>query len=183
MHAMLMGAAMLALAGPVSQDSVPLYDNLGEHHYRITTAEPIAQRYFDQGLRLYYAFNHAEAIRAFEEGARRDPSCAMCWWGVAVSLGPNINLPMDPSWSRWPSRRSGKPRPGPATSPRWSEPSSRPRPGGTGTRRGLIGPPGIRPMRVRSARWSGTTRPTWRQRPCSQSPHDPAAVVVLDPKG
>jgi tetratricopeptide (TPR) repeat protein len=96
MHAMLMGAAMLALAGPVSQDSVPLYDNLGEHHYRITTAEPIAQRYFDQGLRLYYAFNHAEAIRAFEEGARRDPSCAMCWWGVAVSLGPNINLPMDP---------------------------------------------------------------------------------------
>jgi tetratricopeptide (TPR) repeat protein len=96
MHAMLMGAAMLALAGPVSQDSVPLYDNLGEHHYRVTTAEPVAQRYFDQGLRLYYAFNHAEAIRAFEEGARRDSTCAMCWWGVAVSLGPNINLPMDP---------------------------------------------------------------------------------------
>jgi tetratricopeptide (TPR) repeat protein len=96
MHVMLMGAAMLALAGPAPQDSVPLYDNLGSHHYTVTTSEPTAQRYFDQGLRLYYAFNHAEAIRAFEEGARRDPSCAMCWWGVAVALGPNINMPMDP---------------------------------------------------------------------------------------
>jgi tetratricopeptide (TPR) repeat protein len=96
MQLALMGAAVLALAGPTSQDSVPLYDNLGTHHYRVTTSDPVAQRYFDQGLRLYYAFNHAEAIRAFEEGARRDPSCAMCWWGVAAALGPNINMPMEP---------------------------------------------------------------------------------------
>jgi tetratricopeptide (TPR) repeat protein len=96
MHAMLIGAAALALAGPAPQDSVPLYENLGNHHYPVTTAEPFAQSYFDQGLRLYYAFNHAEAIRSFEEGARRDPSCAMCWWGVAVALGPNINMPMEP---------------------------------------------------------------------------------------
>jgi tetratricopeptide (TPR) repeat protein len=75
--------------------SVPLYQNLGDHHYAITTGTPQAQRYFDQGLRLYYAFNHQEAIRAFEEAARLDPTCAMCPWGTALALGPNINAPMD----------------------------------------------------------------------------------------
>jgi tetratricopeptide (TPR) repeat protein len=75
--------------------NVPLYDNLGTHHYAISTDVPLAQQYFDQGLRLYYAFNHAEAIRAFEEAARQDPACAMCYWGTALSYGPNINLPMD----------------------------------------------------------------------------------------
>jgi tetratricopeptide (TPR) repeat protein len=75
--------------------AVPLYDNLGDHHYAITTRVPLAQRYFDQGLRLYYAFNHAEAIRAFNEAARLDPQCAMCYWGAALAYGPNINAPMD----------------------------------------------------------------------------------------
>jgi tetratricopeptide (TPR) repeat protein len=74
---------------------VPLYRNLGRHHYAITTRVSDAQRYFDQGLRLYYAFNHQEAIRAFEEAARLDPKCAMCPWGIALALGPNINAPMD----------------------------------------------------------------------------------------
>lgn len=74
---------------------VPLYEDLGAHHYRITTSVPLAQRYFDQGVRLYYAFNHQEAIRSFEEGARIDPVCAMCYWGIALSYGPNINAPMD----------------------------------------------------------------------------------------
>jgi tetratricopeptide (TPR) repeat protein len=95
-------AVISALAGS-PPDSVPLYRNLGNYH-RTVTAAPIAQRYFDQGLRLYYAFNHAEAIRAFEEGARRDPRCAMCWWGAALARGPNINAPMDtgavaPAWA------------------------------------------------------------------------------------
>jgi Flp pilus assembly protein TadD len=72
----------------------PLFDNLGDHHYAITTASPEAQRYFDQGLRLSYAFNHAEAIRAFKQGAAIDPQCAMCYWGVAYALGPNINAPI-----------------------------------------------------------------------------------------
>ncbi|MHB1168543.1 MAG: hypothetical protein ACYC28_04595 [Longimicrobiales bacterium] len=74
---------------------VPLYDNLGSHSYGITTRVPRAQQYFDQGLRLYYAFNHAEAIRAFRAAAEADHQCAMCWWGEALSYGPNINLPMD----------------------------------------------------------------------------------------
>ena len=86
-------------SGPLSQAteaaSVPLYDNLGLLHYPITTAVPLAQRYFDQGLRLYYAFNHQEAIRSFQEGARLDPTCAMCYWGIALAYGPNINAPMD----------------------------------------------------------------------------------------
>jgi tetratricopeptide (TPR) repeat protein len=76
-------------------DSVPLYDNLGDHHYEISSRVPLVQAYFDQGLRLYYAFNHAEAIRAFEEAARRDPNCAICYAGKAFALGPNINLPID----------------------------------------------------------------------------------------
>jgi len=80
---------------PPSQRSVPLYDNLGTLTHPVT-ATPLAQKYFDQGLRLYYGFNHEEAIRAFSEAARLDPRCAMAWWGVAIASGPNINLPMDP---------------------------------------------------------------------------------------
>jgi len=80
---------------PSDRPAVPLYDSLGDHHYTITTSDPMAQDYFDQGLRLYYAFNHAEAIRAFNEAARLDRQCAMCYWGTALAYGPNINLPMD----------------------------------------------------------------------------------------
>ncbi|HEX5385548.1 MAG TPA: hypothetical protein VFW66_02490 [Gemmatimonadales bacterium] len=72
----------------------PLFSNLGSLHHAVS-ASADAQPWFDQGLRLIYAFNHEEAIASFREGARRDPDCAMCWWGVAVALGPNINLPMD----------------------------------------------------------------------------------------
>jgi tetratricopeptide (TPR) repeat protein len=72
----------------------PLYTNLGSHHHPITTAFPEAQLYFDQGLTLSYAFNHAEAIRAFRQAAAIDPACAMCYWGVAYAYGPNINAPI-----------------------------------------------------------------------------------------
>ena len=61
----------------------------------ITTRVPAAQRYFDQGLRLVYGFNHGEAIRAFDEAARRDPDCAICHWGAALAYGPHVNAPMD----------------------------------------------------------------------------------------
>ena len=72
----------------------PLFDNLGKHHHPITTNSKMAQRYFDQGLILTYAFNHHEAIRSFREAARHDPTCAMAWWGVALAYGPNINAAM-----------------------------------------------------------------------------------------
>lgn len=81
-------------AAPATE-SVPLYDDLGDHHVPITTDIAAAQNYFDQGMRLYYAFNHAEAVRAFREAQRLDANCAMCWWGEAMAWGPNINLPMD----------------------------------------------------------------------------------------
>jgi tetratricopeptide (TPR) repeat protein len=79
----------------VQSDAVPLFDNLGTLHHPITTSNSLAQQYFDQGLRLVYAFNHEEAIRAFEEAARIDPNAAMAYWGIAYALGPNINAPMD----------------------------------------------------------------------------------------
>lgn len=82
-----------------SPDAVPLYHDLGDWTHPVT-ASPQAQRYFDQGLRLYYAFNHDEAIRAFREAARLDPACAMAWWGVAIACGPNINMPMDDDHGR-----------------------------------------------------------------------------------
>lgn len=76
--------------------SMPLLDGLGDLHMAVTTNSPDAQRYFDQGLRLMYAFNHDEAARSFERAIQFDSTCALCHWGVAYALGPNINLPMDP---------------------------------------------------------------------------------------
>jgi tetratricopeptide (TPR) repeat protein len=78
-----------------TQSSVPLFEDLGTHHRAVTTSSESAQKYFDQGLRLLYGFNHDEADRAFREAARLDANCAMAWWGVAFALGPNYNLPMD----------------------------------------------------------------------------------------
>jgi tetratricopeptide (TPR) repeat protein len=77
-------------------DSVPLYDGLGDHRRPVATRSEAAQAYFDQGLRLQYAFNHEEAIRSYEEALRHDPGCAMCRWGLALASGPNINAPMSP---------------------------------------------------------------------------------------
>jgi tetratricopeptide (TPR) repeat protein len=73
----------------------PLFSDLGSHRRPITTASELAQRYFDQGLVLTYGFNHAEALRSFREASAQDPACAMCAWGEAYVLGPNINKPMD----------------------------------------------------------------------------------------
>ncbi len=76
-----------------------LLDNLGSHRRKITTASPQAQAYFDQGLRLIYAFNHDEAARAFAKAVELDPACAACYWGAAEALGPNYNMPAMPD--RW----------------------------------------------------------------------------------
>ncbi|MEE9245896.1 MAG: hypothetical protein V3U63_06810, partial [Gemmatimonadota bacterium] len=69
------------IQGASDEGVQPLYGNLGSLHHEITASVPQAQSYFDQGLRLLYAFNHAESVRAFEEAERLDPSCAMCAWG------------------------------------------------------------------------------------------------------
>src|SRR4029453_16101484 len=72
-----------------------LYETLGTYSYKITTNSAEAQRWFDQGLRLVYGFNHHEAQRAFREAARLDPRCAMCYWGIAMTEGGNYNHPTD----------------------------------------------------------------------------------------
>lgn len=92
------GGLLAACSRPqTASDSAPkspLFDNLGSYHYAVTTAWPEAQKYFDQGMTLSYAFNHAEAIRAFQQASSIDPKCAMCYWGVSFALGPNINAPI-----------------------------------------------------------------------------------------
>ena len=74
----------------------PRLEGLGNHHFAVTTRVPESQTFFDQGLRLTYAFNHSEALRAFKEAVRIDPKNAMAYWGWALVLGPNLNLPMIP---------------------------------------------------------------------------------------
>ena len=73
----------------------PLFDGMGDHHHPITTSDPDAQRYFDQGLVIDFAFNHAESARSFRAAQTLDPECAMCYWGEALALGPNINVTSD----------------------------------------------------------------------------------------
>jgi tetratricopeptide (TPR) repeat protein len=70
----------------------PLFDGMGDYHMPITTADPDAQRYFDQGMVLAFGFNHAESIRSFRASQTLDPNCAMCFWGEALATGPNINV-------------------------------------------------------------------------------------------
>ncbi len=85
---------LCAIALGVAHGAPQLYDNLGTLHHPISTTSDAAQRYFDQGLRLVYAFNHEEAIRSFEEAAKLDPNAPMPYWGIALALGPNINAAM-----------------------------------------------------------------------------------------
>ncbi len=89
--------AAAAATGPLTQadGTIALYPDLSEPRFAVSAADDQVRRYFNQGLMLSYGFNHAGAVRSFREAQRRDPDCAMCWWGEAVALGPNINAPMD----------------------------------------------------------------------------------------
>ena len=75
----------------------PRFSGLGSHIREVTAKSADAQAYFNQGLSFLFAFNHDEAIRAFEHAAKLDPDCAMAWWGVSVANGPHINNPVLPS--------------------------------------------------------------------------------------
>jgi tetratricopeptide (TPR) repeat protein len=97
-------ATLLALAAceapaprtTAAQPAPAMFETFGTLHRDTGSRVPAAQRYFDQGLRMAYGFNHEAAGRAFAEAARLDPDCAICVWGQALVLGPNINLPMAP---------------------------------------------------------------------------------------
>lgn len=88
----------LVLSGPLlaGTPAIPLLDTLGSHTHPVTTSSPEAQRYFDQGLRFLFGFNHGAAIRSFQEATRLDPACAMAHWGIALASGPHINFPLVP---------------------------------------------------------------------------------------
>lgn len=87
--------ALLAMQAS-GESPARLMPGLGEVHHPISTKNSQAQKFFDQGLKLVYGFNHDEARRSFQRAADLDPKLAMAWWGVALTLGPNYNLPVDP---------------------------------------------------------------------------------------
>ncbi|GGD42386.1 tetratricopeptide repeat protein [Muriicola marianensis] len=77
-----------------TQQIAPLFENLGSYTFPVTTNNERSQKFINQGMRLTFAFNHAEAHRSFMEAARLDPDNAMAYWGQAYALGPNINDPL-----------------------------------------------------------------------------------------
>jgi len=91
------GEANRADASAVANWRQPLFNGLGDVALPITTTSTAARNYFNQGLALAYAFNHAAADFAFTEATVYDPDCAMCYWGSALVLGPNVNANMDPA--------------------------------------------------------------------------------------
>ena len=85
------------VAKPDPAGPAPMFEGMGKYHRAISTRMPAAQRYFDQGMNFLWGFNLHEAQRSFEECAKLDPACAMCEWGVAMSLGPHFNVPAIPT--------------------------------------------------------------------------------------
>src|ERR1700732_4444546 len=88
-----LGAMAQEHASHMQAHSVTLVAGLGDWHHPVSTKNPEAQAFFDQGLRFIYAFNHDEAARSFQHAAELDPQLAMAYWGVAEAVGPNYNDP------------------------------------------------------------------------------------------
>ena len=99
--------AALVLCGSIIAQQHPMHSQpaakkatlmtgLGDLHHPVSTSNPEAQKFFDQGMRLIYAFNHEEAAGSFERAAELDPKMAMAYWGLAEAVGPNYNDPADP---------------------------------------------------------------------------------------
>src|SRR2546422_2856205 len=83
-------AALGAQEGPILEKGV------GNVHYAVSTRSADAQKFFEQGMAYLYGFNHEAAIRSFKKASELDPDMAMAYWGIALALGPNINLDVDP---------------------------------------------------------------------------------------
>jgi len=92
-----LGAAAQDHTSQAQAHPVALVTGLGDLHHPVSTKNPQAQQFFDQGLRFIYAFNHDEAARSFQHAAELDPKLAMAYWGVAEAVGPNYNDPADPA--------------------------------------------------------------------------------------
>jgi tetratricopeptide (TPR) repeat protein len=102
-----LGVLLLIASGPIfaqqhaSHDQpapkpATLMSGLGDLHHPVSTSNAEAQKFFDQGLRLIYAFNHEQAALSFQQAAQLDPKLAMAYWGIAEAVGPNYNDPADP---------------------------------------------------------------------------------------
>ena len=98
---------LIALCGPIHAQQHTMHNpppakkavlmtGLGDLHHPVSTTNAEAQKFFDQGLRLIFAFNHEEASRSFQRAAELDPKLAMAYWGMAEAIGPNYNDPADP---------------------------------------------------------------------------------------
>src|SRR2546421_3557150 len=100
--ALAFGVAIIAANAATKNPAAPsrLMPGLGDVHHPVSTKNRGAQQFFDQGLKLVYGFNHDEARRCFMRAAELDPKLAMAQWGVALTLGPNYNLPVDPERER-----------------------------------------------------------------------------------
>ncbi len=91
------GFVFVAALSAQTENPVALYPGLGAWRHSIATRQPDAQKFFDQGLALLYGFNRYEALRSFRKAAEMDPRAAMAYWGMAMALGPYINMDGDPS--------------------------------------------------------------------------------------
>src|SRR5438105_9410175 len=91
---------MVSIAATKNEPGPRLMPGLGDVHHSVSTKNKEAQQFFDQGLKLVYGFNHDEARRCFMRAAELDPTLAMAQWGVALTLVPNYNLPVDPERER-----------------------------------------------------------------------------------
>src|ERR1051325_6822614 len=90
---------ILCLGAALAQEKpVALYPGTGIWKHPIRTANPDAQKYFDQGMALMYGFNRYEALRSFRKAAELDPGAAMAWWGISMSQGPYINMDGEPTY-------------------------------------------------------------------------------------
>ncbi len=94
--AVFLAACVVLAQKPVDPKPVFLMEGLGNLHHPVSTKSAEAQQFFDQGLCLVFGFNHEEAARSFHRAAELDPQLAMAWWGVALAVGPNYNMPVDP---------------------------------------------------------------------------------------
>jgi len=118
MPPMKMAPMPAAYMGQADKPGAPVFAGLSDHHHPISSRNPQTQKFFDQGVDLMFGFNHAEAIRSFREAARLDPDCAICWWGISVALGPNINMTMPadavaPAWQSLEMARALEPHASP----------------------------------------------------------------------
>ena len=162
---MILGAMITApILSSAAPDTPLWFGGKGARHFVVTTTSADAQRWFDQGLTLCYGFNHAEAIRSFEQATRADPDCAMAWWGIAYAWGTHINNPeMD-------TEANEKAHAALTTAiGKLGRASSRRCPAATRCRRPRTARRWTRPMRRRCARPGGPTRRTLTSAPCSPS--------------